>query len=236
MKILLNPAIQKVNNNLYKKTKNNYPILSSKLPSIKTPMVSYLIQKESDFKNFIEEKILNNKYIFPEQKSTYDIITFLEKKKIILPEELTSESPRFNNNILTDDAYEKIVDKIADTNTLTNAQKKTYIDKLANNNNKSYKPPAFKGENFDSITDISDIATTGASEILTDPDLVINDGLDLIDVTLPEDLQQFLHQNPIEISDGFFDSLSDILVDGVEGLKDVFDNIQDFMEKLGDFI
>jgi len=108
--------------------------------------------------------------------------------------------------------------------------------------NKSSNSVSHKGRPENDVSDdnlysyavITDASSAG--ELLEDPDLVINDGLDLIDVALPEDLKVFLEQNPLEISEGFFDTLKDVVLDGIEGLDDAFDNIKDCIDKLGDLI
>ena len=223
MKVLANFGVKKVFPNTVKISGKVNSRLGKKLSVVDAPMLLYLIQRENDFKKFITDSWAKNRYVMPEQKTTYEIINTLEEKKIILPERAW-ETPRFHSNILTDEAYKDIVDKVAASNLLTKPQKEIYINKLANSNYKTYKPTVFKG---------SDIPS---EEALMNSDMATDSGLDLIDTTLPDDLKDFLDKNPLEISEGFFDSVKDVVVEGVEGIGNAFDSIKDCLEKLGDVI
>lgn len=141
MKVFALNVLKKPTNTILRSPLKKAVNIKTKLPIVKTPLVSYLIQREDEFMNQIASKLENNQYVISENKITFDIINELESKRIILPEK-PWDPPRFVSGALTDSAYNEIVGKISSSRLLTDYQKQQYIQKLATNN---YKSLSFKG-------------------------------------------------------------------------------------------
>lgn len=166
--------------NFIKSIINKININPKQLPVVESALLAYFIglQKESDFYKEITERDLKNEYVTSGQKKTASILQELEAKQVIKPEQ-AYESPRFYNGVLTDNAYNDIIQKVKDAPAylLNDYQKKEIINSLASSNYHSediiLSNVHFKGnidrtssnvniDNMDSREDITDIDDDGS--------------------------------------------------------------------------
>lgn len=92
-------------------------------------------QSEKDFFAEIGQHEINGDYVAPNQSVIARIVSDLERKKVINPE-APYDSPRFYNGLLSDTAYEDILQKVKDAPSyvLNDMEKKSIINSLAKSN------------------------------------------------------------------------------------------------------
>lgn len=137
--------------------------VSKVVPYVAAPVVFYILRDEKDFKRHVADLQARNRYVSPQAEKNVELISELEKKGVIL-EQRAWEAPRFNNNYLTDDAYEDIAARISSSNKLTYTERKKYMQQLARSNNKKYEPP-FKGnEEAETANTVEETTATTTQE------------------------------------------------------------------------
>ena len=153
IKVLLNKVMQ-----ILKPSEKELPVVSS-------AMVLFFmgLQIEDEFKKELMERTLKNEYISPNSSNIAKVLTELENKRIIKPE-YPYDAPRFCNGILTQNAYDDIIEKVkgAPSYLLNDMQKRDIINSLAKSNYHSediiYSDVSFGGINNDVDVDVDEIS------------------------------------------------------------------------------
>ena len=151
-------------NKIISKLSRTKSLKKQEIPVVESAIVAFFtgLQDESDFFKEIAEKRLSGEYIMNNQLKNADILATLESKRVI-KEQASWEAPRFNNGVLTDTAYNDIVDKVkkAPSYILSNNDKKEILNELARNNYHSediiYSSLNFQGHSDNSTLDNTDL-------------------------------------------------------------------------------
>lgn len=189
-------------------SKKNIYYNKNLLPISKSPILCYMLRNENEVREGFSKSIINNEYVAPELKNNLSILSELERKKIIQPQQ-PYEPPRFVDNYLTDGAYNDIVQKVKGSSILTSYQKDLYLNKLAVNNYKQ-NSTSFKGTEEEILSN-----SALESSQMTDRELELAE-IDNIDVSMCNELQEYLEKPLKSAGDGLLDNivdLSDALID-----------------------
>ena len=183
------------------------------VPFVNIPLVTYIIQNLQDFLKEIELKSLNGEYLRPEVEQNYKIIKHLVNERII-DFDRAWEAPSFYNRTLTQDAYKKIVDSIANSRKLGDTDKKELIDTLSRANHNSYKP-VFQGELSCNISEKHDPSFTETDSPTFSPEFQAElDEIKSINTDMAPDMEEYLAKPSEDVVEGL---MSDIMAELPEG-------------------
>jgi len=152
----------------------------------------------------------------------YDVKNDNVKKLFNMMAENDIEIPKFLNvNPLTNSGLDA-VSKTKIRNAIYEAARNGKIDN-------STKNKLLSKVNFTGNPD-------SAEQILQNTDVAINDGMDLIDTTLPDSLKDFFDKDGLDVPEGLLDTVNDVVATGADALGDAIDGVKKIVEKIGDLI
>ena len=243
LKFIKTTAKQLKNNTINLKNKNHTETL---LPTVSVPILAFVLQNEDEAIKKIFEDIMNGKFVPQNVQNNITHIQELEKLKII-DQQQPWENPRYDDGKLTDTTYNEISSNIQKSSVLTDAEKQKHLQRLAENNYKTYNPSfkkapnnetsGIENNNMDSSDHFADIDNSdidnipGLHEDLTE--------LNSVGIDMSPELQEIYDAPPIESAQELIEQLLGDLADSVNidwDFESIIDTMLDEITDIGDWL